>query len=50
VIVNARALGKDSSCRKSAEEFMPEWFMEEVLDAASDFLGNDFQFLSFGSG
>jgi cytochrome P450 len=50
VIVNAWALGRDSTCWENAEEFMPERFMEESVDAASDFLGNDFRFLPFGSG
>ncbi|TKW02483.1 hypothetical protein SEVIR_8G246830v4 [Setaria viridis] len=50
VIVNAWALGRDSTYWESAEEFMPERFMEEAVDAASDFQGNDFRFLPFGSG
>ncbi|RCV39589.1 hypothetical protein SETIT_8G236100v2 [Setaria italica] len=50
VIVNAWALGRDATTWESAEEFMPERFMEEAVDAASDFLGNDFRFLPFGSG
>jgi cytochrome P450 len=29
---------------------MPERFMEEAMDADSDFHGNDFRFLPFGSG
>jgi cytochrome P450 len=49
-IVNVWALGRDTSCWESAEEFMPERFMEEAMDAASDFHGNDFRFLPFGSG
>ncbi|CAN6363740.1 unnamed protein product [Urochloa humidicola] len=50
VIVNAWAIGRDPTCWESAEEFMPERFMEEGVDADSDFFGNDFRFLPFGSG
>ncbi|CAN6363721.1 unnamed protein product [Urochloa humidicola] len=50
VIVNAWALGRDPNCWESAEEFVPERFMEGGVDAASGFQGNDFRFLPFGSG
>ena len=50
VVLNVWALGRDTSCWESPEEFMPERFLEETMDAASDFQGNDFRFLPFGSG
>lgn len=50
VLVNVWALGRDPTCWENAEEFMPERFMEEAMDAACDFQGNDFRFLPFGSG
>jgi cytochrome P450 len=50
VILNVWALGRDPTCWESAEEFMPERFMEEAMDAASDLQGNDFRLLPFGSG
>ncbi|RCV39013.1 hypothetical protein SETIT_8G188500v2 [Setaria italica] len=50
VILNVWALGRDPTSWKSPEEFMPDRFIEEAMDAASDFQGNDFRFLPFGSG
>lgn len=49
VILNVWALGRDPTYWKSPEEFMPDRFIEEAMDAASDFQGNDFRFLPFGS-
>ncbi|RLM69788.1 indole-2-monooxygenase-like [Panicum miliaceum] len=50
VLLNVWALGRDPTCWESAEEFMPERFMEEAMDADSDLQGNDFRLLPFGSG
>ncbi|OEL38439.1 indole-2-monooxygenase [Dichanthelium oligosanthes] len=53
LLVNAWALGRDTSYwgwGESAEEFIPERFMEEAMEADSDYQGNDFRFLPFGSG
>ncbi|CAL4905552.1 unnamed protein product [Urochloa decumbens] len=50
VLVNAWALGRDNACWERAEEFMPERFVEGAIDAASDYQGNDFRLLPFGSG
>ncbi|CAM0908634.1 unnamed protein product [Alopecurus aequalis] len=50
VVLNVWALGRDSSCWENPEEFMPKRFLEEGVDAASEFQGNDFRFLPFGSG
>ncbi|RCV39176.1 hypothetical protein SETIT_8G202500v2 [Setaria italica] len=50
VILNVWALGRDPTYWKSPEEFVPDRFLEEAMDAASDFQGNDFRFLPFGSG
>jgi cytochrome P450 len=50
VLLNVWALGRDPACWESAEEFMPERFLEEAMDAASDLQGNDFRLLPFGSG
>ncbi|XP_025826598.1 indole-2-monooxygenase-like [Panicum hallii] len=50
VILNVWALGRNPTCWESADEFMPERFMEEAMDAASDLQGNDFRLLPFGSG
>ncbi|PAN42279.1 hypothetical protein PAHAL_8G166600 [Panicum hallii] len=51
LLINAWALGRDTTCwGESAEEFMPERFLDEGLEAASDYQGNDFRFLPFGSG
>ncbi|OEL15264.1 indolin-2-one monooxygenase [Dichanthelium oligosanthes] len=35
---------------ESAEEFMAEQFMEGAMDVVSDYQGNDFHLLPFGSG
>lgn len=50
VLLNVWALGRDPACWESVEEFMPERFLEEAMDAASDLQGNDFRLLPFGSG
>ncbi|CAL4898231.1 unnamed protein product [Urochloa decumbens] len=50
VLVNAWALGRDDTCWERPEEFVPERFMEGAIDAASDYQGNDFRLLPFGSG
>ncbi|CAL4957877.1 unnamed protein product [Urochloa decumbens] len=50
VIVNAWALARDPTHWESAEEFMPERFMEGGSAFAMDYRGNDFAFLPFGAG
>ncbi|CAO2162029.1 unnamed protein product [Urochloa humidicola] len=50
VIVNAWALARDPSNWESAEEFMPERFMEGGSAFSMDYRGNDFVFLPFGTG
>ncbi|KAF7054951.1 hypothetical protein CFC21_062533 [Triticum aestivum] len=50
VIINVWAIGRDAASWKDAEEFVPERFMEEAMDATCDLQGNDFRFLPFGSG
>ncbi|CAN6352183.1 unnamed protein product [Urochloa humidicola] len=50
VLVNAWALGRDATCWERAEEFVPERFVDGAMDAASDYQGNDFRLLPFGSG
>ncbi|CAO2204853.1 unnamed protein product [Urochloa humidicola] len=49
-IVNAWALARDPSYWESAEEFMPERFMEGGSAFAMDYRGNDFLYLPFGTG
>ncbi|XP_062191557.1 indole-2-monooxygenase-like [Phragmites australis] len=50
VIVNSWALARDPSYWESAEEFMPERFMEGGSAAAMDYKGNDIMYLPFGTG
>ncbi|WVZ85227.1 hypothetical protein U9M48_032175 [Paspalum notatum var. saurae] len=51
VLVNAWAIGRDPRLWDAAEEFMPERFIHEGGDNEEvDFIGNDLQFLPFGSG
>jgi cytochrome P450 len=51
-IVNGWALARDPNYWESAEEFMPERFMEGGSAATMDYkgVGDDFLFLPFGSG
>ena len=51
-IVNSWALARDPSYWESAEEFMPERFMEEEGGSAAimDYKGADFLYLPFGTG
>ncbi|CAL4964940.1 unnamed protein product [Urochloa decumbens] len=49
-IVNAWALARDPNYWDSAEEFMPERFMEGGNAFAMDYRGNDFLYLPFGTG
>ena len=49
-IVNGWALARDPNGWESAEEFMPERFMEGGSAAAMDYKGNDFLYLPFGTG
>uniref|UniRef100_A0A0A9BTT8 Uncharacterized protein n=1 Tax=Arundo donax TaxID=35708 RepID=A0A0A9BTT8_ARUDO len=49
-IVNGWALARDPSYWESAEEFMPERFMEGGSAADMDYKGNDFLYLPFGTG
>ncbi|XP_048553910.1 indole-2-monooxygenase-like [Triticum urartu] len=49
-IVNSWALARDPSSWESAEEFMPERFMEGGSAATMDYKGNDFPYLPFGTG
>jgi cytochrome P450 len=50
VIINVWAIGRHASSWERAEEFVPERFLEGSVDANSDFYGNDFRLLPFGSG
>ncbi|CAL4951188.1 unnamed protein product [Urochloa decumbens] len=50
VIVNAWALARDPNRWESAQEFVPERFMEGGSAFATDYRGNDFAFLPFGTG
>lgn len=50
VIVNAWALARDPNYWESAEEFMPERFMEGGSAFAMEYRGNDFIYLPFGTG
>jgi cytochrome P450 len=49
-MVNSWALARDPSGWESADEFMPERFMEGGSAAAMDYKGNDFLYLPFGTG
>ncbi|TVU42460.1 hypothetical protein EJB05_08867, partial [Eragrostis curvula] len=49
-IINNWALARDPDYWECAEAFMPERFMEGGRAAAMDYMGNDFMYLSFGSG
>ncbi|XBI87946.1 hypothetical protein VPH35_025958 [Triticum aestivum] len=49
-IVNSWALARDPSSWESAEEFMPERFMEGGSAATMDYKGIDFPYLPFGTG
>ena len=49
VVVNAWAIGRDSSSWEDAEEFIPERFTDEGSSMHVNFKGNDFQFLPFGA-
>ncbi|KAF8724581.1 hypothetical protein HU200_020846 [Digitaria exilis] len=50
VIINAWALARDPSQWERAEEFIPERFMEGGSAFATDYRGNDFVYLPFGTG
>ncbi|EMS59794.1 Cytochrome P450 71C2 [Triticum urartu] len=50
VVVNAWAIGRDSSSWEDAKEFMPERFTDEGNARNANFKGNDFHFLPFGAG
>ncbi|KAE8794091.1 Cytochrome P450 71C2 [Hordeum vulgare] len=50
VIINVWAIGRDVVSWKDTEEFVPERFMEEAMDAACDLMRNDFCFLPFRCG
>ncbi|CAD6247183.1 unnamed protein product [Miscanthus lutarioriparius] len=50
VIINAWAISRDPESWESAEEFVPERFMDAASAAAIDLRGNDFQFVPFGAG
>ncbi|XP_037482138.1 indole-2-monooxygenase-like [Triticum dicoccoides] len=50
VMVNSWAINRDPEWWEKPEEFLPERFMEGGSASAVDFMGNDFQFLSFGAG
>ncbi|KAE8780411.1 Cytochrome P450 71C4 [Hordeum vulgare] len=50
VVINAWAIGRDSSSWEDAEEFIPERFTDEGNAVNVNFKGNDFQFLPFGAG
>ncbi|KAE8776158.1 Cytochrome P450 71C2 [Hordeum vulgare] len=50
VIVNSRAIARDPSSWESAEEFLPERFMQGGSAAAMDYKGNGFLYLPFGTG
>uniref|UniRef100_A0ACD5W5Y1 Uncharacterized protein n=1 Tax=Avena sativa TaxID=4498 RepID=A0ACD5W5Y1_AVESA len=49
-IVNSWALARDPGGWESAEEFMPERFMEGGSAATMDYKGNNFLYLPFGTG
>nr|WMB80851.1 BX4 [Lamium galeobdolon] len=46
VLINTWSIGRDPNSWDAPEEFLPERFMREKIDA----LGNNFSFLPFGSG
>jgi hypothetical protein len=50
VVVNAWAIGRDSTSWEDAEEFTPERFLEGGSDVHVNLKGNDFQLLPFGAG
>ncbi|KAK1647695.1 hypothetical protein QYE76_065500 [Lolium multiflorum] len=50
VIVNAWAIGRDSTSWGDAEDFIPERFVKGGNDVHVNFKGSDFQFLPFGAG
>lgn len=50
VIINSWALARDPNSWESAEEFIPERFMEGGSAAAMDYKGNDYHYLPFGTG
>lgn len=51
VIINGWALARDPAYWESAEEFMPERFMENVGSTMiHDYKGNNFHYLPFGTG
>ncbi|TVU00150.1 hypothetical protein EJB05_54460, partial [Eragrostis curvula] len=50
ILVNAWALGRDTSVWEDAEEFKPDRFMDMGSDANISYKGTDFQFLPFGGG
>ncbi|KAJ1282825.1 hypothetical protein BS78_03G081300 [Paspalum vaginatum] len=50
VIVNAWALARDPTYWESAEKFMLERFMESGNNVTTDYKGNDFHYLPFGTG
>lgn len=46
VYINAWAIGRDSECRESAEEFWPERFLGREVDLR----GQSFELMPFGGG
>ncbi|TVU34061.1 hypothetical protein EJB05_15886 [Eragrostis curvula] len=50
IIINSMAISRDPNYWESAEEFIPERFMEGGSAAALDYKGNDYVFVPFGSG
>ncbi|GJM90932.1 hypothetical protein PR202_ga07259 [Eleusine coracana subsp. coracana] len=50
ILINAWALGQDTSAWEDAEEFKPERFMDTGSEATVNFKGSDFKFLPFGAG
>ena len=50
VMINAWAIGRDPKFWEDSEEFKPERFLAGGHAAAVDYRGQDFSYITFGSG